>query len=239
MDYNDETFCSSTSPSDTTGRFATQCTVRTTNHSRSATRYSTSSSASISSSVSSNLEEGIISSSPVTSNLVHEAPVNSFTSSGIPNGFETTLQEPSSYMYPPSPIHSPRRASNSCVTNRSSSLPTEDSLLMDRQSLQAPMHTISTSYATDPSSLSASDGLLNDRQSLHTPVRSVASGEKLVLTSVDNGAEPLGISVSPSLSPRHRSTHSLSPRPSLSRCSSSSPTTLRHIDPIEETITCE
>ena len=172
---------------------------------------STSSFASISSSVSNGQEEHAISISPVNS-LVPEGPVNSLTpsamSSAPSNGCEATLQEPSSYMYPPSPTISLGRASNN-------------------------------SYATDPSSIP--DTLLNDRHSLNTPVRSIASGERLVLTTVDNGSEPLGmIDMSPSSSPRHRCSKShLSPQLPRSRHNSSSPTALKQSDSVEEMIACE
>ena len=209
---NDDTFCSSESPSDISTLFGTQCSLGTMNHSSSSGIHnSTSSFASISSSVSNSQEEHAFSISPVNS-LVPEASVNGLTPSAISgapsNCCETTLQEPSSYIYPPSPTTSLGRVS-------------------------------SNSYATDPSSIPIPDTLLNDRHSLHTPVRSIASGEKLVLTTVDNGAEPLGIDMSPSSSPKQQSSKNLSPRLPRSRHNSSSPTAFRQFDLVEETIACE
>ena len=201
VEYIDDTFCSSGSPSDSTSLLASQCS-RTANHSPSlGIHNSTSSFASISSSVSNSQEENAIGISPVNS-LGNEAPMSSLTISGASsNGWETTLQEPLSY--PPSPTTSLGRCNNS--------------------------------YATDPLSIPTPDTLLNDRHSSHTPLASIASCEKLVLTTVDNGAEPLGINVSPS-SPRYRSGRSLSPRMARQRQNSSSPIVFQQSDPVEETI---
>lgn len=136
-----------------------------------------------------------------------EASMNNVTpsmmSNPLSNGYDTTLQERSSFTYPPSPINFAGRVSSS----------------------------------SDPSSLPFSDTTLNDHTSLHTHLRSIASGEKLVLISADTGGESTNIS--PSLSPKHRSTRSLSPRPTHSRRNSSSPTALKQIDPIEETVACK
>ena len=207
-EYNDDTFCSgSPYASDATYLFAAHCSLRTTNSSANSTAHnSTSSFASVSSSVSNNQEETTDCISPV-SILMPETSLNSSTPSvmtnATPNGHEATLQEPSSFTYPPSsPTNSLRRVSNS--------------------------------YATDPSSLPTPATMLNDRSSPHTPVRSVSSGEKLVLTTVDNGAEPLGLNMSPSSSPRPRCSPNVSPRPGRSR--GSSPTAFKQVDPIEETI---
>ena len=211
-EYNDDIFSSYGSPSYATNLFPTHCSLRSVNSSPGSTaRNSTSSFASVSSSVSHNQEETTACISPVSS-LMPETPLNSSSASTMsntmPNGYESTLQEPSSYTYPPSPTNSSGRVPNS--------------------------------YATDPSSLPTPVTMLNERPSPHTPMRSVSSGgEKLVLTSVDNGAEPLGLSVSPSSSPRSRCSQNVSPRPARSRGSSSSPTALKHVDPIEETITCK
>ena len=211
LEYNDDTFCSSGSPSDTTTLFGTQCSLGTMNHSSSGIHNSSSSFASISSSVSNGQEEQAFSISPVNS-LVPEASVNSLTPlsmSGAPsNCCETTLQEPSSYVYPPSPTTSLGRASNN-------------------------------SYVTNPSSIPTPYTLLNDRHSLNTPAHSIASGEKLVLTTVVNGAEPLGIDVSPSSPKYHQSGKNLSPRLPRPRHNSSSPTAFRQFDLAEETIACE
>ena len=95
---------------------------------------------------------------------------------------------------------------------------------------------VPNSYATDPSSLPTPNTMLNDHSSPHTPVRFVSGGEKLVLTTVDNGAEPLGVNMSPSSSPRPRCSPNVSPRATRSRGSSSSPTAFKQVDPIEETI---
>ena len=213
LEYNDDTFCSSGSPSDATTLFATQCSLGTINHSSSGIHNSSSSFASISSSVSNGQEEQAFSISPVNSLVVPEASVNGLTPSAMSdapsNGCETTLQEPSSYVYPPSPTASLGRAS-------------------------------SNSYATYPSSIPTPYTLLNDQHSLNTPARSIASGEKLVLTTVDNVTEPLGIDVSPSSSPGYRrSGKSLSPRLPRPRHNSPSPTAFRQFDLVEETTACE
>ena len=105
-----------------------------------------------------------------------------------------------------------------------------------------PSHTTSwgkcnNSYATDPLSIPTPDTLLNDRHSSHTPLAHIASGEKLVLTTVDNGAEPLGINVSPSSSPRYQCGRSLSPRTPRQR--QTSPVVFQQPDPVEEAIPCK
>lgn len=194
-------------PSDVTSQFANHCSLRTANH---PTHNSTSSIASISSSVSSNREEITVSISPVSS-VIPEAPLNSSTLSvisGSPSNGCETAQEPSSYIYPPSPTSNTRRTY------------------------------MYNSYATNPSSFQTPDTLLNDH---HTPVNSISTGEKLVLRSVENGSEPLGIDVSPSSSPKYRFAKNLSPSPKRvhSRSSSSSSNTLKQFDPVEETMMCK
>ena len=183
---------------------------------------SVSSAASLASSLSSNADENSL---PRTLN----SPVNHYTPpSVISNGsvMTTNVLSDSTYQEPSSYVY-PSSSPNSLVQ-------------------------IPNSYGTDPMSFRTSDTLLHDQQSIHTsPAPSIASGETLLLTSVENGFEPLGIqtsgspmlssvrasesmNASPRLSPHH-SPQSRSPR-SRSPRTSSSPQNSRQFYPIEESL---